>query len=65
MYYTPGANPVSECGDLATLARGRHVCKSFVSYPRDMDASIGILRACRENLHDKFYCGVCATLIFC
>ena len=33
LYYTARANPASEWRDLATLARGMHVCKSLISYP--------------------------------
>ena len=50
------ANPASEWGDLATLARGMHLRKSLVSHPRDMDAFITILRA-------HFLCVIC--VIFC
>ena len=58
MYYTVRANPASQSGDLATLARRLHVCKSLVSYPWDMDAFVVILLARRENVHANFHCGV-------
>ena len=57
MYYTTPANPASEWGYLATLARGMHVHK-FFCFPWDMDAFI-------ETVYVNFHCGVCATLIFC
>ena len=59
------ANPASEWGDLATLAREMHVRKSLISYNRYMDAFIGILYAYKENVHVNFYFTVCATLMFC
>ena len=65
LYYTECTNPASEWGDLATLARGMHMCKPGISYARDMDAIMGILRACRENVHANFHCGFYAILIFC
>ena len=49
------ANPASEWGDLVTLARGMIVHKSLVSYPCDMDAFIGMLRAHRKNVHANFH----------
>ena len=65
MYVTTHANNVSKWGDLTTLAREMHMRKSLVSYPREMDAFMAILRACRENVHVSFHCRVCATLKFC
>ena len=59
------ANSVTEWGDLATLARGMHMWKSLVGYPRDMDAFIGLLCARREHVNAYFHCRVCLTLIFC
>ena len=61
MYKTAHANPASEWGNLATLARRMHMCKSLMRH----GAFIGILHAHRENVHTNFHCSVFVTLIFC
>ena len=50
--------------DLATLARRMHVCKSLKLPLRH--GCVGSHTACtQKNVHANFYCGVCATLIYC
>ena len=62
MYHAEGANPVSEWGALATLARITHVLKSLLNFPWDMDAFVVILCAAENNVHVSFHCGVSTQL---
>ena len=54
------ANPASGWGRLCNT-RKENACAQV----GNMDVFIAILHARRGNVYFNFYCGVCATLIFC